>query len=71
MRKQTDCPKCKDEVLSLWVEGDKFQARCIECGWTTGEVVLSTGQELNEVLAAKVAAAKKADTPLANQSESC
>lgn len=61
MRKIPDCPKCKDERLSLKRMGDQFRLSCPECGWTSGTVTLATGQDLDtEIAAAATKNAKEA-----------
>ena len=53
------CPRCDcDEVLSLWREGNEITARCHECGWSTGAILLATGELVGDVVAAKVDEAK-------------
>ena len=61
--KLPDCPRCGDIGLWLWRTGDTFRLKCVECGWSTGEVTLATGEELNEIIAQKVEAARSATMP--------
>jgi uncharacterized Zn finger protein len=55
------CPRC-DDVLRLLREGDKVTASCWECGWTTGVITLATGEDIGEVIGAKVSEAQAIDT---------
>lgn len=56
MRVLPDCAKCGEHELRLSRAGDTFWLYCYECGWKSGIVTLTTGQELDEVIAATVAA---------------
>lgn len=61
--KLPDCPACDaDEILRLSRMGDVIEARCLECGWSTGLITLATGQDIAEAIAAKVAQAQAIDT---------
>lgn len=60
MKKLPACPMDGQNELHLWRGGDRFEVNCLSCGWTTGLVTLATGEDLHEVIAAKVAAAKEA-----------
>lgn len=53
------CPKCNELDLYVRQMGDQFELRCAECGWSTGRVTLATGQDIKDVIAQKVEAAKE------------
>lgn len=57
--KLPDCPRCEEDELWLWRGGDVFEVKCYLCGWSTGRVTLATGQDIKDVIAQKVEAAKE------------
>jgi uncharacterized Zn finger protein len=54
-----DCPKCGEDELWLKRMGDTFEVKCHECGWSTGVVTLATGQDMGDVIAKTVEAARE------------
>jgi uncharacterized Zn finger protein len=54
-----NCPKCGENELWLKRMGDTCEVSCYECGWTTGRITLATGQDMGDVIAKTVEAARE------------
>jgi hypothetical protein len=58
-----ECPVCEEPDLYIKQDdgSDKIEARCADCGWTTGFFALADGEDATAKINELVEAAKKSD----------